>query len=114
MSMAITFFRLGKSFFYDFAENVFWPFELGIFNLFYSYYSLVWSFHCIPISWKFWVRNLLHFLFSLTDVSVYSMVTSMPGRLSTMFSIMLVMLASVAPDLFLRYLSPGMFLSMIS
>jgi hypothetical protein len=42
------------------------------------------------------------------------MVTSMPGRLSTMFSIMLVMLASVAPDLFLRYLSPGMFLSMIS
>jgi hypothetical protein len=28
-------------FFYDFAEDVFWPFEVEVFTLFYFYYSRV-------------------------------------------------------------------------
>ena len=40
------FLQVREVFFYDFVEDVFWPFELGFFTLFYSYYFQVWSLHC--------------------------------------------------------------------
>jgi hypothetical protein len=48
----------------------------------------------------FLVRSFLLFVFSLTVVSVSSMVSSMPEILSSISYILLVMPASVTPTLF--------------
>jgi hypothetical protein len=64
MFMGISFFSLGKFYllyiiilsiylyiiyiiFYNFVEDVFWPFKLGIFDLFYTCYPSVLSSHYV-------------------------------------------------------------------
>jgi hypothetical protein len=55
------------------------------------------------ISWMFWFRNFFHFIFSSTDISISSVVFSMPEILSSISCFLLVMLAPVVPDLFPRF-----------
>ena len=41
------FLKVREVFFYNLVKDMFWPFKLGIFTLFYNYLPEVWSSHCV-------------------------------------------------------------------
>jgi hypothetical protein len=89
MLVSITLFRLGKFFFYDFVLKCFCissfsiPIILG-FGVFIVCH----------ISGMFCARIVLDLIFSLTEVSMSSLVSSMPEIISSISYILLVRLAS--------------------
>ena len=82
MNLHISFFRLGKFssiiLLKIFAGPLHWESSFSSIPIILRFYLLIES--CI--SWMFWVRSFLHFVFSLTDLSKFSVVSSVPEILS--------------------------------
>jgi len=77
--------------------DIFWAFELRIFSFFYSYYSKVCLFMIFQISCMVCITNVLDLAFSLTNVSISSVLSSVPEVLYVVSFILLVSVVLLFP-----------------
>ena len=98
----ISFFSFGKfpsmNLLKMFSGPLCWELSLSSFLIFPRFCLFIVSW----ISWMLWVRRFLCFEFSLTVLSISSMVSSAPKILSSISYILLMILASLIPYLFPR------------
>ena len=105
MFIGISLFKFREAFSCDFVKNIFWVLKLGLFISSIPIFLRLGLFMLPLFSWILYVMNFLTLMFSLTEVSVSSDVSSTPEILSSSSCILLFLFASLEDPEFPQFVS---------